>query len=184
MISRRTALKSVALGAASALAIAGMLASAHAENKKLKIGFVGVTSGPAAAWGTSNVRSMQVLADWLNEKGGVKIGDNTYDIEIVTFDDQKDPKRAVAGMEKMAEQGIHYVVGPNVDDGAAAGEVGIVGGRVVGGSLHDRDVVRAGTGPGALVGAGRAAGQEGGNADKAQQSFHGMSSAVLNSAAD
>jgi branched-chain amino acid transport system substrate-binding protein len=120
MISRRTALKSVALGAASALAIAGMLASAHAENKKLKIGFVGVTSGPAAAWGTSNVRSMQVLADWLNEKGGVKIGDNTYDIEVVTFDDQKDPKRAVAGMEKMAEQGIHYVVGPNVDDGAAA----------------------------------------------------------------
>lgn len=120
MISRRTALKSMALGAASALAIAGMLASAHAENKKLKIGFVGVTSGPAAAWGTSNVRSMQVLADWLNEKGGVKIGDNTYDIEIVTFDDQKDPKRAVAGMEKMAEQGIHYVVGPNVDDGAAA----------------------------------------------------------------
>jgi branched-chain amino acid transport system substrate-binding protein len=110
----------MALGAASALAIAGMLASAHAENKKLKIGFVGVTSGPAAAWGTSNVRSMQVLADWLNEKGGVKIGDNTYDIEIVTFDDQKDPKRAVAGMEKMAEQGIHYVVGPNVDDGAAA----------------------------------------------------------------
>ncbi|PWJ86213.1 amino acid/amide ABC transporter substrate-binding protein (HAAT family) [Pseudaminobacter salicylatoxidans] len=120
MISRRIALKSMALGAASALAIAGMLASAQAENKKLKIGFVGVTSGPAAAWGTSNVRSMQVRADWLNEKGGVKIGDDTYDIEIVTFDDQKDPKRAIAGMEKMAEQGIHYVVGPNVDDGAAA----------------------------------------------------------------
>jgi len=120
MISRRTALKSMALGAVSTLAIAGMLASAQAENKKLKIGFVGVTSGPAAAWGTSNVRSMQVLGDWMNEKGGVKIGDDTYDIEIVTFDDQKDPKRAVAGMEKMAEQGIHYVVGPNVDDGAAA----------------------------------------------------------------
>ena len=36
------------------------------------------------------------------------------------FDDQKDPKRAIAGMEKMAQEGIHYVVGPNVDDGAAA----------------------------------------------------------------
>ena len=44
----------------------------------------------------------------------------TYDIEIVSFDDQKDPKRAIAGMEKMAQEGIHYVVGPNVDDGAAA----------------------------------------------------------------
>ena len=87
---------------------------------QLKIGFVGVTSGPAAAWGTSNVRSMETLAAWLNEKGGVKIGDKTYDVEIVTFDDQKDPKRAIAGMEKMAQEGIHYVVGPNVDDGAAA----------------------------------------------------------------
>ena len=93
---------------------------ASAENEVLKIGFVGVTSGPAAAWGISNVRSMQTRAAWLNELGGVTIGDTTYDIEIVTFDDQKDPKRAIAGMEKMAQEGIHYVVGPNVDDGAAA----------------------------------------------------------------
>jgi branched-chain amino acid transport system substrate-binding protein len=63
---------------------------------------------------------MQTLADWWNSNGGVKIGDDTYDIDIVTFDDQKDPKRAIAGMEKMAQEGIHYVVGPNVDDGAAA----------------------------------------------------------------
>ncbi|RDL45816.1 branched-chain amino acid ABC transporter substrate-binding protein [Marinomonas piezotolerans] len=93
---------------------------ALADNPTLKIGFVGVTSGPAAAWGISNQRSMETRADWINEIGGVKIGDKTYDIEIVAFDDQKDPKRAVAGMEKMAQEGIHYVVGPNVDDGAAA----------------------------------------------------------------
>lgn len=97
-----------------------MGAGLSAANEVLKIGFVGVTSGPAAAWGISNVRSMQVRAEWINELGGVKIGDTTYDIEIVTFDDQKDPKRAIAGMEKMAQAGIHYVVGPNVDDGAAA----------------------------------------------------------------
>jgi branched-chain amino acid transport system substrate-binding protein len=108
------------IGAVGALAMAGTTLSADAANQKLKIGFVGVTSGPAAAWGTSNVRSMQTRAAWLNETGGVKIGDATYDIEIVTFDDQKDPKRAIAGMEKMAQEGIHYVVGPNVDDGAAA----------------------------------------------------------------
>ena len=94
--------------------------AAWAENAKLKIGFVGVTSGPAAAWGISNQRSMETRAAWLNELGGVKIGETTYDIEIVPFDDQKDPKRAIAGMEKMAQDGIHYVVGPNVDDGAAA----------------------------------------------------------------
>src|SRR5579859_7736660 len=108
------------LGFASAISIALSVSAADAANKTLNIGFVGVTSGPAAAWGTSNVRSMQTRADWLNEKGGVKIGADTYDISIVTFDDQKDPKRAIAGMEKMAQEGVHYVVGPNVDDGAAA----------------------------------------------------------------
>jgi branched-chain amino acid transport system substrate-binding protein len=94
--------------------------TAHAENPVLKIGFVGVTSGPAAAWGISNQRSMETRAAWLNELGGYEIDGQKYDIEIVPFDDQKDPKRAIAGMEKMAQEGIHYVVGPNVDDGAAA----------------------------------------------------------------
>ena len=94
--------------------------TALAENPVLKIGFVGVTSGPAAAWGISNQRSMETRAAWINETGGYKIGDTTYDIEIVSFDDQKDPKRSIAGMEKMAQEGIHYVVGPNTDDGAEA----------------------------------------------------------------
>ena len=113
-ISRR-----ILLGTMSAVALSAFAVDANAADT-LKIGFVGVTSGPAAAWGTSNVRSMQTLAEIYNAAGGVKIGDKTYQLEIVTFDDQKDPKRAVEGMEKMAQQGIHYVVGPNVDDGAAA----------------------------------------------------------------
>lgn len=94
--------------------------SVLAVNPVLDIGFVGVTSGPAASWGISNQRSMEAGASIINDAGGVKIGGTTYDINIVSFDDQKDPKRAIAGMEKMAQQGIHYVVGPNVDDGAAA----------------------------------------------------------------
>jgi branched-chain amino acid transport system substrate-binding protein len=116
-MKRRSFLASISL--ALALAVTATSA-AWAENATLKIGFVGVTSGPAAAWGISNQRSMETRAAWLNELGGVKIGDTTYNIEIVPFDDQKDPKRAIAGMEKMAQDGIHYVVGPNVDDGAAA----------------------------------------------------------------
>lgn len=116
-MNRRIMLATTALAVAAAFSLSATLARAE---ETLKIGFVGVTSGPAAAWGTSNVRSMQTLAAMLNEKGGVEIGGTPYKIEIVTFDDQKDPKRAIAGMEQMAQQGIHYVVGPNVDDGAAA----------------------------------------------------------------
>ena len=116
-MKRRTLLKSVATGL---LSLGLCTSAAMAANETLKIGFVGVTSGPAASWGISNQRSMEARAAWINEIGGYKIGDKTYDIEIVAFDDQKDPKRAIAGMEKMAQEGIHYVVGPNVDDGAAA----------------------------------------------------------------
>jgi branched-chain amino acid transport system substrate-binding protein len=115
-----SAMRAVALAAFSGLAISVAASAALAQAKELKIGFVGVTSGPAAAWGISNVRSMQTRADWLNEMGGVEIGGETYKITIVTFDDQKDPRRAIAGMEKMAQEGVRYVVGPNVDDGAAA----------------------------------------------------------------
>ena len=114
---RRDFIKSVSILAAATMFSAG---SALAANEVLKIGFVGVTSGPAAAWGISNQRSMEARAAWINETGGYEIDGKMYDIEIVAFDDQKDPKRAIAGMEKMAQEGIHYVVGPNVDDGAAA----------------------------------------------------------------
>ena len=116
-MKKRNFLKTTALASLVSMTLAG---AAWAANPVLKIGFVGVTSGPAAAWGISNQRSMEVRAKWINELGGVKIGGTTYDVEIVAFDDQKDPKRAIAGMEKMAQEGIHYVVGPNVDDGAAA----------------------------------------------------------------
>ena len=116
-MKKRNFLVSGVMSAVLALAsTSGVLAA----NPVLKIGFVGVTSGPAASWGISNQRSMETRADWINETGGVKIGGTTYDVKIVAFDDQKDPKRAIAGMEKMAQEGIHYVVGPNVDDGAAA----------------------------------------------------------------
>ena len=70
MINGREALKSMVIGAVSAVAFTvASVMSVAAANEILKIGFVGVTSGPAAAWGTSNVRSMQTRAAWLNETG-------------------------------------------------------------------------------------------------------------------
>ena len=59
------------LGTVGAAALAALSVQASADDLVLKIGFVGVTSGPAAAWGTSNVRSMQTLEAMYNEAGGV-----------------------------------------------------------------------------------------------------------------
>lgn len=101
--------------------LVGLLSSTLAFSQdSIKIGFVGTLSGANAAWGTSNVRSMETSAEIYNKQGGVNIGGKNYNIEIVPFDDAFDPKVAVAGMEKMAQQGIKYVVGPNDDAQAIA----------------------------------------------------------------
>ena len=84
--------KSLVKAALTALTLAvSYSAAVFAGNPVLKIGFVGVTSGPAASWGISNQRSMETRAAWINETGGYTIGATTYDIEIVSFDDQKIP---------------------------------------------------------------------------------------------
>ncbi|PLY09762.1 MAG: branched-chain amino acid ABC transporter substrate-binding protein [Arcobacter sp.] len=98
----------------------GMLSSVLLAQETIKIGFVGTLSGANAAWGTSNVRSMETSADIYNKNGGVEIGGKKYKVEIVPFDDAYDPKIAVAGMEKMAQEQIKYVIGPNDDAQAIA----------------------------------------------------------------
>ena len=102
------------------MALSVGLTSVAGAAETLKIGFVGVTSGPKAAWGISNVRCMQTRANWVNDEGGINIGGKTYNLEIVTWDTQDNTTRAREGMEKMVQEGIHYVIGPNTDPTAAA----------------------------------------------------------------
>ncbi len=100
--------------------VAGLLSSTLLAQDTIKIGFVGTLSGANAAWGTSNVRSMETSADIYNAQGGVEIGGKKYKVEVIPFDDAYDPKIAVAGMEKMAQEQIKYVIGPNDDAQAIA----------------------------------------------------------------
>lgn len=122
MITRRSALRSMALGTVSVLAVmAAGLSSADAADKTLKIGVLGVMSGPAASWGLVNRYCAETTANMINEGGGIEIGGETYDIEIVSIDDRNDPKVAVSGAERLVyEDDIKYIIGPNIDTTAAA----------------------------------------------------------------
>jgi branched-chain amino acid transport system substrate-binding protein len=106
----------------SALVASGALpGGAQAQEKVLKIGQLGVMSGPAASWGLVNRYTAEAQAQMINEEGGVEIGGETYRIEIVSVDDKNDPRVATAGMERLAYQdGVHYVIGPNVDETSSA----------------------------------------------------------------
>ena len=90
--------------------------AALAAEKELKIGVLGVMSGPAASWGLVNRYCAEASAKMINDKGGFQIGDDTYKIKIVAIDDRNDPKVSVSGAERLIyEEGIRYIIGPNID---------------------------------------------------------------------
>jgi branched-chain amino acid transport system substrate-binding protein len=93
--------------------------AATSGGKVLKIGVLGVMRGPAASWGLVNRYCAETTAEIYNEQGGVEIGGERYRIEIVSVDDQLDPKLALAGAERLLGEGIRYIIGPNVDTTAA-----------------------------------------------------------------
>src|SRR5256885_11971066 len=105
----------------AALTGGGFAGRAHAQQKVLKIGVLGVMSGPAASWGLVNRYCTEATAQIVNEQGGWEIGGEKYRIEVVSIDDRNDPKVSVAGAERLAyQEGIKYIIGPNVDTTAAA----------------------------------------------------------------
>ena len=107
----------VILGA-SLLAVGSTVVNA---SNTLTIGVLGVMSGPAASWGLVNRYCTEVTAGMYNAAGGVEIDGEKYMIEVVSIDDKNDPKLAIAGAERLTYQdGITYIIGPNVDTTARA----------------------------------------------------------------
>ncbi len=92
-----------------------------AQQRVLKIGVLGVMSGPAASWGLVNRYCAEAAAQIINEQGGWDIGGQKYRLQVVSIDDRNDPKVSVAGAERLVyQEGIKYIIGPNVDTTAAA----------------------------------------------------------------
>lgn len=114
MLKVSSLLRSMAIGLVALTFAAG---PGSAENKVLKIGHIGVMSGPAASWGLINKYAALAGAELINEAGGFEIDGETYDIEVVSVDTKQDPRVAIAGAERLVyQEGIKYIIGPNVDD--------------------------------------------------------------------
>lgn len=94
-ISRRTVL---ALGASLAAP------AVHAQSggtKTLKLGSVCTLTGPSASIGKESFSGLQYGIKTINDAGGVKIGSDTYRIELVNVDDESKTEKAVAGGERL-----------------------------------------------------------------------------------
>jgi len=113
---RRIAARILTLGAA-ALVAAGLSASGFAQDKVLRIGQLGVMSGPAASWGLINKYTAQAHIEMINADGGFELEGERYQLELVSIDTKNDPRVAIAGAERLVyQEGIKYIIGPNVDE--------------------------------------------------------------------
>ncbi len=75
--------------------------SAQAATKVLKIGSLCTQTGPSASIGKESITGLNFGVKQLNDGGGVKIGPDTYRIELINVDDESKTERAVAGAQRL-----------------------------------------------------------------------------------
>lgn len=104
MLSRRTALATI--GGTLLLPTGRALAQAPAQapGKVLKLGALCTQTGPSASIGKESITGLTYGVKKLNDAGGVRIGSDTYRIELVNVDDESKTERGVAGAERLINE--------------------------------------------------------------------------------
>ena len=82
------------------------------QSKTLKIGVISSLTGVMSAGYKDISESVKPTEKFLNQKGGITINGQPYRIELVLFDDQSSPPGAVAAANKLAQEGIKFVLAP------------------------------------------------------------------------
>ena len=96
--------------AALALTV-GALNVAQAQEQVVKIGHTGPLSGANAFAGKDNEHGVRMAIDDLNAKK-IVVGGKTLKFELVSEDDQCDPKTGMAVAQKLMDAGVKFVMGP------------------------------------------------------------------------
>ncbi|WP_018988124.1 branched-chain amino acid ABC transporter substrate-binding protein [Aromatoleum toluclasticum] len=101
-----------------ALAAASLVAGAvQAKEVVVRIGHAGPLTGPAAAFGKDGENGARLAIEDANAKG-IKIGGDTVKFELVSEDDQADPRTATTVAQRLTDSGVKGVVG-HVTSGAS-----------------------------------------------------------------
>lgn len=87
-------------------------AAVPAAAQEIAIGDLHPITGPATFYGLPESRAIQLAAEQINAAGGVKVGDKTYRLKIVTEDDQASPTVGVAALRKLISADVRYIIGP------------------------------------------------------------------------
>jgi branched-chain amino acid transport system substrate-binding protein len=87
--------------------------SAPAAPKPLKIGVAVSLTGNFSKEGTLMKQGYDLWAEKVNAAGGIKVGADTYKVELLTYDDKSDTNTTVKLTEKLiTEDKVNFIFGP------------------------------------------------------------------------
>jgi branched-chain amino acid transport system substrate-binding protein len=90
--------------------------TAAGEEKELTIGGIAFLTGPASAGGVACKAGWELATAKINDAGGLKIGADTYKINLVVEDDAMSVDQAATAAQKLIQQdGATFLMGPLVD---------------------------------------------------------------------
>jgi ABC-type branched-subunit amino acid transport system substrate-binding protein len=97
--------------AALAAALLLLGAPALAQEQLVRIGVSGPLSGPNAFAGKDDENGVRLAVEELNAQK-LKVGGKTLRFELMSEDDQGDPRAGVNVAQKLADAGVKFVLGP------------------------------------------------------------------------
>lgn len=99
-----------ATSAAIALTVTGGMA--FAADKTLNIGVSDALTGGAAVYGLPQANAVKMAAEEINAGGGIKIGDETYKLNVIAYDDKANPTEASNSVRKLIDRdSVKYILG-------------------------------------------------------------------------
>lgn len=95
---------------AGAFALSPMMA--NAEEKTLTVGVSDALSGGGAVYGVPQKRAIDLAVEQINSAGGIEVGDDTYKLATIEYDDKADPTEATNVVRKLIDRdGVKYLLG-------------------------------------------------------------------------
>jgi len=95
----------------SGLALLGLVGTVSAQETIVKVGHSGPLSGAQSFAGKDNENGVRLAVEELNAKP-ITVGGKKIKFELLTEDDQADPKAGVNVAQKFVDGGVKFVVGP------------------------------------------------------------------------
>ncbi|MEP3438018.1 MAG: ABC transporter substrate-binding protein [Hoeflea sp.] len=113
------------LAVTTALALLPQMATA--AEKTLTVGVSDALSGGGAVYGEPQRRAINLAIEQINAGGGVNVGEDTYTLETIEYDDKADPTEATNVARKLIDRdGVKFLMGYccSASTGAVASIIG------------------------------------------------------------